>query len=260
MSAADNSSFLLLKPDAVRQNLVAAARAAVAEHGGAVAVERVARLERPDLELLWPLTFADHPLTMELLEGYVCGPPLPLLVVSGNDSLQAARSAKRDLRRRYARGLLANVVHAPDDAEEAADQLRLLTTWPREERSSYRGVTSARHRGANFRELGIDDETVHAAAAKYLRQWAVGAGVGVTVEVPGPRVVLLDDRVNTLDSAVAGLLTVFPDLGVHRAVRIVMTVDARGSAPVVACAPADWTGIQQRLAAAGLPNTALEPA
>jgi nucleoside diphosphate kinase len=255
-------SYLLLKPDAIDQSLEDVARAGVKERGLEIVDERPVRIERADLDVLWPMTFELHSLSMDLLEHYVCRRPSHLLVVEGDDAVSRAKSVKADLRRRFARGLIANVVHAPDDAEEADRELRLLTTWPRADRGPFRAPDRHRHLGADFGVFGYPPAELRDATQRFLSDWDAGRGIDPeVVPDPGgrPHVVLQDDRINTLDSAVAGLLTVFPDLGLYRAIRIVMTVDARNAAVVVPCDPGDWPETRRRLAEAGLPNTDLVP-
>ncbi|MEU4688856.1 nucleoside-diphosphate kinase [Actinoplanes sp. NPDC023714] len=221
------SSFLLLKPDCLRQALTGEAERVIAGLGLTIEERRTVTLTPAGVRVLWPEYSDDgHVLARAFLDRYLTSGPSEVVVVSGEDAYEKCRLAKRELRGRYAIGVFANVVHAAESRSELARQMAYLLG----------GVTAAaevrqRPRGMDFRAV-IDIPALVDELWPLLQQ---------DLRPPPPHrtdasgtwaLILGGDRDHTLDSTVTALWQAFPGIDPARAVLLALYADRTGGYPI----------------------------
>lgn len=123
----DDRAFVLLKPDCAGTRRTAAVEAALTAEHLRITCRRPIRLTAADTRVLWSeYTDARHPLMRAFLDRYLCHGTSEALLLTGPDAFEAARRVKRTIRRRYANGPFANLIHTAERRGELARQANHL--------------------------------------------------------------------------------------------------------------------------------------
>ncbi|WP_255689526.1 nucleoside-diphosphate kinase [Actinoplanes sp. DH11] len=223
-------SFLLLKPDCVRQGLIGAAERTIADAGLTVEDRRQVRLSPADVRHLWAeYTDDGHPLARAFLDRYLTTAPSEIVLVSGEDAFERTRRVKRALRSRYAIGVFANVVHAAESRTELTRQ-----------RDHLFGGTS-HDLSVPTRPAGLDLRAHFDVPALVNRLWPLlqqdlvpPSPYPLEVGLPEAAVILGSDRNRTLDSTVSAIWQALPGIDPGHAVMLALHTDRVGAYPVAA--------------------------
>lgn len=247
-------SALLVKPDCIALGLQTDVREEIERSGLKILCEHEVHLTSADISTLWKeYDPVDHPLTVGLLRRYLCSAPSRLLVVEGKDPLSSGRQAKRQVRRRWAQGVFANVLHSPETEEEMQRQRVLFSPYcdrlptggaplpaPAVRKAPSDAFADLEDLAAQLEDAWRVLQTPHSPPTPYVLDDAVG-----TAEVH-----LGVDSQNSVDSAVAAVWHACPGLSLPEA--IVLTLHAgRHGGMVLATGSAErvqacWQALRDR--------------
>lgn len=118
-----NTSFIMLKPDALDRGLCEEVERRLAQHGLVVTQRLDTTLTMDLVKRLYKWDVVHH---FDAIEHYLCGRRLPVWMVSGADALRMCSALKSQLRADFALDRLHTLLHCPDSFEDLVHELHVL--------------------------------------------------------------------------------------------------------------------------------------
>ena len=123
----DEHSFILLKPDGVRNQSVYPMLLEQLQHyGQRVYDERTVLLTKDKIMEIWPQTRND-PVSQAVFVKRYSGMSLPLLMIQGENSLNHVYMIKKKIRSLFATNAIDNCLHSPRNQNEYQNDIAVLT-------------------------------------------------------------------------------------------------------------------------------------
>lgn len=119
-------SFILIKPDGMNNLVMLEDLASQVELFGLSIVDTCKFIFKKEyIKSLWPSHYV-CPLTSALLNKYLTGYELKVLVLEGEDSITKTNKIKSYIRQKYSLGAFSNCIHTPSNLSELKSQLEFI--------------------------------------------------------------------------------------------------------------------------------------
>ena len=116
-------SLVIIKPDAISRSLVEEIEHRLSLLGLCIIRRRTVILDMEFVKSLYRWSVVHH---YKEIEEYLCGQPLPVWVVSGDEAVKKCFQLKADLRKEFAVDRLHTLIHCPDSQADFKRERELL--------------------------------------------------------------------------------------------------------------------------------------